>query len=459
MRVLNWGPKKAARLAQNSVYSVLGTGGAFIVTLFATPILLHRLGTVNFGLWSIALAAFGLMNALEFGLGTAVAKYVAEHVGAGDPSALSATVTTAVSAYLAVGVVLTLPLFIFAPKASGFFDAAQAPGTHVDSVLRLVSLGLIPILLLSCGQALAIGLQDFRLPMLASLSQTALTMAVALVIVVAGGSVRAVVAGSLGVLWAVGVGTLIAGLRMVRRAGATVSFASAHARRLLSYVAFTGITGAGALLFGSVDRVVVGAAVGLRAVTYYAVAIGIANKLLYVADVACRPLLPAASAHVRQGQSDIVLAQLRRATALTTLAVASLGTILFVGAEPFLRWWLGQRFADHAVTPFRTLIVIYAIVAVAAPAYHVINGIGLAWVAAATALAGGALTVALIAAIGPRFGLVGAAASNGAYCINVLLPAVAFITLRRLRGEGRDRTAENETLAVEPRPDAASRTT
>jgi O-antigen/teichoic acid export membrane protein len=452
MRVLSRQRRKPARIAQNSVYSVLGAGGAFTVTLLATPLLLHRLGTVNFGLWSIAIAAFGLMNALEFGLGTAVAKYVAEHVGAGNPSALSATVTAAVSAYLAVGVVLTLPLFIFAPRASRFFDAAQAPGTHVDSVLRLVSLGLIPMLLLSCGQALAVGLQDFRVPTFASLTQTTLTMTLAVAIVVAGGSVREVVAGSLCVLWIVGLGTLTVGLRLVRRAGATVSFASTHARRLISYVAFTGLTGVGALLFSSVDRVVVGAVVGLRAVAYYAVAIGVANKILFVADVACRPLLPAASTHVGQGRSDLVLAQLRRATVLTTLAVLVLGTTLFVAAEPLLRWWLGQRFAEHAVAPFRILVVIYVLIAVTAPAYHVINGIGLAWVAAAATISGGALTIALIALLGPRLGLDGAAAANGAYCINLALPAVAYAALTRGWFRSRRPTPGSRSIADPVRP-------
>jgi O-antigen/teichoic acid export membrane protein len=422
-----------AGIRQNSLYSLGGTGGAFALTLVATPILLHRLGSVNFGLWSIALAAFGLMNALEFGLGTAVAKYVAEHTGAGDPSALSATVTTAVSAYLAVGIVLTVPLFLLAPRASALFDVPRAADAHIDVVLRLVTLGLIPMLLLSCGQAFAVGLQDFRLPVLASLAQTAMTMAVAIAIVVAGGSVRTVVAGTLCVLWVVGAATLVVGLRMMRSAGATVSFASAHARRLLSYVAFTGVTGAGTLLFGSVDRVVVGAAVGLRAVAYYSITIGVANKLLYLADVACRPLLPASSAELGRGRPDLVLAQLRRATGFTALAVGALGITLFLAAEPLFRWWLGGRFAAHAVEPFRILIVVYAVVAIAAPAYHVINGIGLAWVVAGTALAGGAVTVALIALLGPPFGLNGAAVANAAYCVNLLLPGVAYVALTRGR--------------------------
>ena len=430
---MSGGRRTSARIGQNSLYSLGGTAGAFALTLVATPILLHRLGSVNFGLWSIALAAFGLLNALEFGLGTAVAKYVAEHTGAGDPSGLSAIVTTAVSAYVAVGVVLTVPLFVLAPRASGLFDVPRTTDAHVDVVLRLVTLGLIPMLLLSCGQALAVGLQDFRVPVLANLAQSALTMTIAIAIVLAGGSVRAVVAGALGVLWVVGTATLAVGLRMVRGAGATVSFASAHARQLLSYVAFTGITGVGALLFGSVDRVVVGAAVGLRAVAYYSITIGVANKLLYLADVACRPLLPASSAELGRGRPDLVLVQLRRATGVTTLAVGTLGITLFVAAQPLLRWWLGGRFAAHAVEPLRILIVIYAAVALAAPAYHVINGIGLAWVVAATGLAGGAFTVTLIALLGPPFGLNGAAIANAAYCVNLLLPAAAYIALTRGR--------------------------
>jgi O-antigen/teichoic acid export membrane protein len=410
--------------------------------------LVHRLGATDYGLWSIALAAFGLMNVLEFGLGTAVAKYVAENSGAGEHDDLSATISIAVAAYLGVGAVLTAPLFFLLPRASSLFGAADSGG-HIESVLRLVALGLFPMLLLSCGQAFAVGLQAFKLPMLATLAQSALTILVALSIVALGGSVRAVVIGSLCVLWGVGLTTFIIGVRMVRRVGARVRFARGYARPMLSYVAFTGLTGAGSLLFGSVDRIIVGAIVGLRGVTFYAVTIGIANKLLYLADVACRPLMPASSALDGLGRPEAVLYFLRRATVIVSLSVACAAGILFAFSRPFLRWWLGDSFAHHAVGPFRILIVVYAIVAIAAPAFHVINGVGLAWIAASAAIVGGAGTLALIAVLAPAHGLTGAAVANAAYCVNLLLPLLAIGALRRRGRDGNWKaSAENARQAI-----------
>src|SRR4051812_18291298 len=160
-----------------------GAFGGFALMLVATPVLVSHLGTANYGLWSIAIAAFGLMNVLEFGLGTAVAKYVAEHAGNARGEDLSALISIAVAIYLGLGLVLTVPLYVLAPDAAGLFDPAGAPDAPVTSVLRLVALGLLPMLLLSCGQAIAVGLQEFRVPMVASLAQSALTIIVALIVI------------------------------------------------------------------------------------------------------------------------------------------------------------------------------------------------------------------------------------------------------------------------------------
>jgi O-antigen/teichoic acid export membrane protein len=200
---------------------------------------------------------------------------------------------------------------------------------------------------------------------------------------------------------------------------------------MLGYMAATGVTGVGQLLFGSVDRIVVGAVIDLRAVTYYSVTIGIANKILYLADVACRPLLPASSALEGAGRATSVLRYLRRATIVVTVTSLGAGVLLLILSGPFLRWWLGDAFADHALGTFRILIVVYAIVAIAAPAYHVVNGIGVAWFSAAVTTVGGVGTLLLIAVLAPAHGVDGAALANSAYWVSLFLPIVAIRVLRK----------------------------
>jgi O-antigen/teichoic acid export membrane protein len=384
-------------------------------------------------MWEISLAFFGLMNVVEFGLGTALAKYVAEYTADGDVDAISATATIAGAAYVVIGVILTVPLYLEANHIADLFGSADAPHARVVRILQLVSLGLVPLLLLSWGVAIAVGMQRFDLSTLAALAQNGLTILVALVVALQGGSVEEVVISSLCVLVATAIASIIVGIRLLRGIGASPLVAGSHARRMLTYVFFTGATSAGSVLFGSVDRIVVGTVLGLRAVTYYTVTIGVANKLLVVADVAARPLLPASSAWFRRGRYDIVRRYLHRSTAATSLASFGAGTLLLAFSGPFLRWWMGGPFASHTLSAFRVLILVYVVVAIAAPAFHIANGIGHAWFAAATATLGGAVTILLIIVLARSHGLVGAALANAAYWINLALPVYVGLTLRSLK--------------------------
>jgi O-antigen/teichoic acid export membrane protein len=69
-------PNKARRLAINSVYSVLSWVFPLALALIATPILISRFGTDNYGIYMLIL---GFVNYFfTYGIGKSAAKYVAE---------------------------------------------------------------------------------------------------------------------------------------------------------------------------------------------------------------------------------------------------------------------------------------------------------------------------------------------------------------------------------------------
>jgi O-antigen/teichoic acid export membrane protein len=433
------------RLRRNSLYSLLGFAVPSLLFLLFTPMLLHGLGTAGYGLWSIALAAFGLLGVLEFGLGTAIAKYVAEYRSADDVGGLSSTVTLGFLVYLAVAIVLTVPLLVVAGSVARLFDSEALDPSQVTTVIRLVALGLLPLLVLSGALAIAVGFERFEIPMAAAIAQNGLTILVAGVVVALDGSVTAVVVSSLCVLWLVAATAVVVGLRLLRGAGAGVGLRRGYARTTLRYVLFTGISGLGTLAFSSLDRLAVGAVLGLRAATYYTISIGVASKLLSLADVLTRPLMPAASGLERGGDTAGVLHYLRRGTAAVAAVSLGLGVLLVVVSEPLLRIWLGTSFAEHALWTFRILVVVYALIALAAPGYHVANGIGYAWVCALGAVLGGAATIGLIFLLGSAFGLVGTAWANAAYCANLAIPIyVAHVLSARMRPGGRQNVGVRE---------------
>jgi O-antigen/teichoic acid export membrane protein len=411
------------------MFSLVGLVVPNLIMLACTPILLHRLGPANYGLWTISLAAFGFMSALEFGLGTAVSKYIAEHLARGETAALSTVATIGVLAFVVVGVLLTFPLYLGAQRIAHLFHGT--PTVRVVEVIHLVSFGLVPLLLLSASLAIATGLERFEVPMLVMVFQNGLTAVVAVVVVSLGGSVYDVVVSSLCVLGTTAALSTGMAAWLLARAGARPRVARGYARRLLTYVLFTGVTSAGTLLFSSVDRLAVASILGLRSVAYYTVTVGVANKLLAFADVATRPLMPASSASYGRGDVLAVKRYLDKSTAVVAAASALGGIALFAVSGPLLRAWLGNAFAAEALEPFRILVVVYAVISIAAPAFHIANGIGSAWISAVGSIVGGALTIGLIVVLGRSYGLSGVAWANAAYCLNLGLPVYVSLVVRR----------------------------
>jgi O-antigen/teichoic acid export membrane protein len=235
------------------------------------------------------------------------------------------------------------------------------------------------------------------------------------------------------VIWVVAICVAVVSIRILRAIGAKPKLLRRHSRRLLSYVVFTALTALGGVLFSSIDRLVVGVTLGVSSAAYYSIVIGIANKLLFLADVAARPLLPAASALVAIGRCDAVRRQLVRATRGAAVVSVLVAIAALVLSGPVLRAWMGADFSLHALGTLRILVVVYAIAAIAAPGFHVANGIGLAWFSGLSAIVSGAATIGLIVWLGRSWGLEGTAWANGAYCINLVIPLAALLTLKRLQ--------------------------
>jgi O-antigen/teichoic acid export membrane protein len=200
--------------------------------------------------------------------------------------------------------------------------------------------------------------------------------------------------------------------QMLSAVGAHAIFSTRQLRVVSRFLAFTSATALGHVLFASLDRVVVGAVLGVSQLAYYSVAIGVAVNLLNVADVLTRPLMPAVSAWAATAERTLIRRVLIRTTLATAALEALAGGVLLAVSGPFMRLWLGSAFAAHALTPFRVLVVIFAVVAVGAPSYQVANGSGHPWAPAAGGTVGGAATIAFIFLLAPRWGVTGAAAAN-----------------------------------------------
>jgi O-antigen/teichoic acid export membrane protein len=405
-------PSGASALGKNTLYSIAGFAVPALGLLLFTPILIHELGASEYGLWALCTSLLGLAGVFDLGLSTAVAKHVAQYRAAHDIDGLSSSVTAGTALYVVVGLVVAPIAFVLAPVIAPVFAANGVSDETVTTLFRIVSLGIVPLLLKNAALAVPIGLQRFGPPTAIAILQTSLTLGLATAVAYSDGSIELVVASTVASLSLTSVVSLVVGYRMLASIGARTSFSRTELRTLLRFSAFTGVTAVGHVLFASLDRVVVGAVLGPSAVAYYSVSIGLAINLLFVADALTRPLMPAASAWTSVRDWGRVRAWLKRATlGVAVLELVAAGILLLV-SEPFLTLWLGSDFTEHAVTPFRILVVVFAVVAVGAPAFHIANGAGYPWAPALGGSVGGALTIVFIFLLAPTWGVSGAAAAN-----------------------------------------------
>jgi O-antigen/teichoic acid export membrane protein len=420
------------RVVKNSMYGAIGFILPVFTTLLFTPLLIRHMGYEGYGLWNVAISSFGLMGVLEFGLAAALAKYVAEYSANHDIDGLSAVATIGFVLNTAIGVLLTLPLYLLAPQIAQLFPTSDIAPDQVEGAIMVTSMGFIPLLLRNIGLAVPKGLQRFGILTIVISTQNVVVVVAALIVASLSGSIERVVLGTVVLMWLFGLGSLVIAFRMLRSLGVQFLFSSAHLRKMFSFMAFAGLRGIGARAFSSMDRLAVGFVLGLSEVSYYTVAIGIANKLLSLSSTLTQALMPAASSWYATGKRRRLWTYFKRSTVALTILNLGLGAVLITLSGPFLRLWVGDDFARHALMPFRILVLVYALMSITAPASNIADGIGLPWINTFGALGSGLGTIWLIAVWGRTSGLEGVAWANAASWIKFVVPAyVSYRIFRR----------------------------
>jgi len=432
---------KENKIVRNSFYGVIQFILPALLLLVFTPIFIYKMGTEHYGLWMLATSALGLMGIAEFGLNTAISKFVAEFVGSKDTVALSVVISAGLVAYLLVGLGLIVPLYIFSPFLAGIFKPSETVSAEeIGLVIRIMSLGFIPLLLRSGAMAIPIGLQRFQTPVIVSVGYQLLSYTAALIVVFLGGSVAQVVGSTVAVLWTAALGSLFIVWRMLQPFN--LKFTITHSRRILgrmfSFTLVSGISDLGSQIFGFMDRLTVGVVLGLDAVAYYTVIVSVAAKILQFSIALTSALMPAVSSWMASGDIQRVRAYFMRATMVLLVLNFLIASVLLILSTLLLRLWMGDAFVNHALIPFRILVVVYAVISVNTPAYYVANGVGIPYLNAIAAIFGGLFTIGLIFWLSPDWGLTGAAIANLGF-VTTFVQLIGVSIYLRARRQGKEK--------------------
>lgn len=331
-------------IRRNTFYNLLGSFLPLLVSLVTIPIYIGLIGESRYGVLAIVWLLLGYFGIFDLGLGRATAQKISALRDA--PAKERAQLFwTALSMNVGLGIVGGLLIW---PFAIYFFQSLF----KIEVFLQTEIQHAIPWLILAVPMAIVSGtlsgaLQGrerfFELNLI-SISGTALFQLLPL-------AVAQFYSIDLNILLPVIIFTrLLTMLALFERCKRHIIFnyspyfSKTQARQLLHFGGWVTVTSFVSPMMVILDRFIIGAIMGAKAVTYYTVPFQLAERTRMIPGALTSALFPRLSAASREQEK--LLADESMTVLVVIMTPIILACILFI--EPFLTWWVGSEFADKS---------------------------------------------------------------------------------------------------------------
>ena len=359
-------------IKKHTAYNLLGAVLPLGLSLVTIPLYISWIGEARYGVLAVAWLLLGYFGLFDLGLGRATAQRIAA-LGNSSSEQLASTFWTALGMNVSLGVVGGLIIW---PVAIYFFGHFFS----IDAALRPELAAAIPWLILAVPLATLSGV------LTGALEGRAKFLELNIVSVVSSVLIQLM---PLAVVWAHGpdLAWLLPAVILSRLVTLTLLFFRCHvhvfkghtpefsrkqAKGLLQFGGWVTVSSLVSPMMVVLDRFVIGATLGAKAVTYYTVPFQLAERSTLLPGALTSALFPRLAA---AGNDE--------ARQLATKAICSLAVVMtpliLIGIlliEPFLQWWLNPEFASRAGLTAQILLLGFWINAFARVPYAQLQAAG-----------------------------------------------------------------------------------
>ena len=400
----------ARGVARNVLFSSATQAWSLLLALVSIRIVVNGLGPDAYGIFAIAGVLLGYVAFFDLGLTPAVVRSIAIHRATSSPESVERIIRTAFAALIVLGLLGGAILALLTPFLVGsLLHIPSSLQADARFVFYLASVAFVFNMCLVIFAAIPQGLQRLDLLSIRNLLLTTGTTVGQIAVIEFGGGLRWLAAVSFAsnvaslAVFAVLAPRLVPGVKFWPRISGDVlrELGAFGAKRFVSQVGVQAVF--------LLDRIIVGAFLPIRAVTFYSVPLTITQKFLVFHGSITNAYFPAASE--LHGLRDAARMRRLYLTAMKLNAVIILLLVSIVGgfATPILDAWLGPAFATGSAAILVVLALAYGLTALVGVSAHLTDASGHpGWTAtyiSASAVANVVLSLILV----PRVGAIGAA--------------------------------------------------
>jgi O-antigen/teichoic acid export membrane protein len=343
---------------KNAFANLCRGGAAALVALLLPPFLTRILSKDAYGTWLLILQLSTYVSLLDFGIQTAVGRFVAHHNELGEFKERDSVVSTALAILIGSGLLATGGVSILAWQLPSLFKNMPAE-LHQDAQLALLCVGvsLAVALPFSVFGGIFVGLQRYDIPgwiigsskllggvfvvMIANASHSIVMMAVVMGIVNIGA----------------GIWQFLAYRKLVNNIRLSASLVSrSGGKEILSYCFSLSIWTLAMLLVSGLDTVIIGY-FDYGAVTAYVLANSIVAIVAGIQNAIFSVLMPKAAALGSKGDSLTLGRMLIDSTRYNMLILLAISTPLILFGEMIISFWVSEQYREGTALFLKILLV------------------------------------------------------------------------------------------------------
>ena len=397
--------------------SVLTNYAAKIITLASgfvmTPFMLHRLGQDQFGLWVLVASVVAYGGLLDFGISSAVIKYVARYRAECDDdhgdAKIRVLIATAVRLSCGLGLLCVLLSMLLAPFFPDWFGVPAESRITAQWLVGLMGLALGISIPCAIPGAILRGLRRFDLSNVLAVIGLAASTLMTVLVLLAGYGLLTMVVLNIVITLLMQVPTLL----LLRRAAPDLRLSWRGAQRdmvrnILSFSSSVFIIDVAGRMQGKTDEIVVAGTLPIGAVAPYNIARRLSEIAQMLTDQFMKVLLPMASSLHAEKDTQRLQQLFIVSTRLTLAIFVPVAAVVVVLARALLTVWVGPAFADYA--PLVLVLTLASLIETSTwPAGSVMQGMGRHRHMAYMALGSGVANLIISIALAKILGVIGVA--------------------------------------------------
>lgn len=416
-------------LLRNGLYNIGGQTVRSLVSLLTIPLLVRFLGIREYGIWSLAYAAFMLMTVGNGGMAVAATVFLSSDLHRDDQGDAGGTLTLIVGSAGALGVVLGLLLWFLGPVVVGSLTAfGTAERIETARALQIAGLGIALLILHRTLMGVEQAFDRYGAANTFQVLQSVLANAGLVLVAWLGGRAVAMMK------WQViAYGILLAGHSwfisiLARARPLRIRWNAARARTIVHFSLATWASILGSDLFTQGSRWIVGAVLGAPVLGVYSAITNMTLRINSFSGMATQPLVPSLSrGAVKNAPAE---SSVRQAAHLNALIAIGGGIFFFVLADWIMRVMVPGVNGTQDVIALQIAVVIFALYSISAPGYFILFSAGDARANFIVVLSSAIVSAGLIFLGSWRFGLLGAIVGNAGYLGTLFLIPMGLHKIR-----------------------------